>query len=219
MKWALSIVVILAAGCSSRPAPPERTAVTEIPTQGNWFCQPGMAPGTWDCVQDARLASEPPAPRPLPSVAPPEPPPPLTIAEDDIASLPEPAGMVEMPKVPAEMPAEAPPLPPEPALPMTLDALPPGGYTIQLMAADSRRALEPWLARRDLGSAFVVPVERDGVRYQALLIGAYESEAAARQAVESLAVDVQALSPWVRSVRSLQRASERAQRLADSGVP
>lgn len=52
--------VVLAAGCSGRAAREPTTPVTQIPAQGDWFCQMASAEsGVWDCVQDAELARHP----------------------------------------------------------------------------------------------------------------------------------------------------------------
>lgn len=68
---------VLIAGCSGRAPRETTTPVTQIPAQGDWFCQ--MASGDsdgWDCVQDAELARHPQPERlpHLPDAAPDEPP-------------------------------------------------------------------------------------------------------------------------------------------------
>jgi DamX protein len=188
----LVLVALTLAGCSSRPAPPESTPVTQIPAVGGWYCQPGLSPGTWDCVQDPALAENPPPPRPLPVAPPPE---------------PEPAPIVEGPPLaefaPASVDAGEAEASADPAV-HRLAGHSPDRYTIQLVAMDTRRALEPLLARDDLGDAVVARVEREGASHYVLVIGEYETVRQARQAIDDLAEDLKALEPWVRPVRGLQ---------------
>jgi septal ring-binding cell division protein DamX len=214
MKRTGIIIALALAGCTARPSLPEATPVTHIPARGGWYCQPATTPGAWDCVQDSELAANPPPPRPLPAPLPaPEPAPMPTI--DSMPLLPEPVAAAETDSVEAgAIPANA----GAPPQPRQLAELAPEQYTIQLVAMDTRRALEPLLSRDDLGDAFVARVERDGALYYVLLIGVYDTEMQARQAADTLADDLRALSPWVRSVRGLQAAEDRARALESSGT-
>lgn len=193
----LVLVAFVVSGCSSRPAPPASTPVTQIPAVGGWYCQPGTSPGTWDCVQDPQLAENPPPPRPLPVAPPPAPEP---LAE------PEPAPTVEEPPLRDVAPAPVEAGAGEASADQRPLELSPDSYTIQLVAMNTRRALEPLLARDDLGDAFVAQVERDGASYYVLLVGEYETVLQARQAMDDLAEDLRALEPWVRPMRDLQAA-------------
>jgi septal ring-binding cell division protein DamX len=217
MKRTGIIIALTLAGCAARPSLPEATPVTHIPARGGWYCQPGTTAGAWDCVQDPELAANPPPPRPLPApVAGPEPAPMPTISPMPL--LPDPvAAASDSDAVDANAGDRA--------QPHHLDQLSPDRYTIQLAAMNTRRGgggtlarLEPLLERDDLGSAFIARLERDGQLYYVLLIGVYDTELQARQAVEDLADDLRAMSPWVRSVRALQAAKDRARALEASGA-
>lgn len=211
MKTTLLIAFVVLAGCSNRQPAPEVTPVTEIPARGGWYCQPGLTPGTWDCVQDPQLAENPPPPRPIPAAPAPAPRPvpggPIDPEEPELSSEPfETRGSAPVPGTPAAA---------DPATP----ALPRGQYTIQLAAMVRQADLAPLLNRDDMNDTFVAEVESGGSIYHVLLVGEYDSAAAARDAIDQLPEDLRALEPWIRPVATLQRAQARAQRLATADAP
>lgn len=221
MKMPLLIAFVVVAGCSSRPPAPEVTPVTEIPARGGWYCQPGLTPGTWDCVQDPQLAENPPPPRPIPVAPPPapRPAPGAPVEPEDPNPTSDPFETLDSAPVAGAPVAGAPAEPPPVAAASTAAALPSDQYTIQLAAMVRQADLAPLLNRDDIGDAFVAEVESEGSIYHVLLLGGYDTAAAAREAIERLPEDLRALDPWVRPVASLKRAQAQAQRLATAEAP
>jgi septal ring-binding cell division protein DamX len=235
-------VGLLVAGCAGQAERPPVTEVTRIPEQGDWFCQLSQSGEGWTCVRDAELAEDP-VPERLPQPAAPlpsaterfpdrEPEAPPADAGDVPSS--EPAApspqQVYVPgsaadaqatgPAPAAAPAEALPeyvrLAYRPAEPTPLAQLPREFYAVQVLATNTRQALEAFVERHGIAGVSAARVERDGELYYVLLLGVYESLDIARRAVAELPRPFQDHTPWIRPLGSLQSAMARADALGAS---
>ena len=87
-------------------------------------------------------------------------------------------------------------------------AQPPGRYTIQLLAARDEQAVLGFIERYKLGSeAAYYTFTRSGVRWYAVVYGSYESNAAARAALDGLDPALRTQSPWVRNFGGIQHVA------------
>lgn len=138
----------------------------------------------------------------------------------------EPATPVIEPADPQSLAGEPSPGEPEPttadaALPPEQDPAPdadtPGGdgdwlatrpaehYTIQLIAAHNRQALEGFVSERTQGvSTRLLRTRRDGRNWYVVITGDYPDRDRARAALEELPADLRAEGAWIRTLGSLQ---------------
>ena len=103
---------------------------------------------------------------------------------------------------------------PQPDTPIPLREVPPDYYVVQLLAVQTKEALEHYAARKDLRGLPAARIERDGRLFYVLLLGVYPDRERARIAASSLPAEFSGLDPWVRSVDSLQQAMRRGDVLA-----
>ena len=100
---------------------------------------------------------------------------------------------------------------------MPLKDVPPDYYVVQLLAMQSKEALEEFAARKELHGMSAARVERDGRLFYVLLLGVYSDRQRAEAASANLPVELAGFAPWVRRADSLQRAMARGDELA--GTP
>ncbi len=99
-----------------------------------------------------------------------------------------------------------------------LNELPPEFYVVQLVAVQTREALEEYAAREQLKNMTAARVERGGKLFYVLLLGIYEDRVRADRAATSLPPEFEDFEPWVRSLGSLQEAIARGDELAGTDV-
>lgn len=84
-------------------------------------------------------------------------------------------------------------------------SLPPKHYTLQLLAAKSRKNLAQFLSEHTgLGELWVVRTERDGADWYVVLYGDYAGWKESQAGIAALPEDVKAISPWARRVSEVQ---------------
>ena len=98
-----------------------------------------------------------------------------------------------------------------PPAPTRLLDLPGNYYALQLAAFDSRSALDQFVANNRLAGVIAVRAARRGELEHVGLAGVYEDRAKAEEARKALPKRLDSMRPWVRRLRSVQRAM----RLAD----
>ncbi len=97
-----------------------------------------------------------------------------------------------------------------PAQPRPIRDLPDDYYALQVLAMPSRRALDRFIGKHRIRGASGARVESGGGLYYVLLLGIYETRAAARQAAATLPPPFGEVTAWVRSLGSLKSAMKRA---------
>lgn len=98
----------------------------------------------------------------------------------------------------------------------SLMELPATFYTVQLLAASSKEALETYVRDRGLSNMSAARIESGGTVYYVLLLGVYPDADAAKLAAADLPPGAEDATVWVRSLGSVQEGIERANRLAGS---
>ena len=83
---------------------------------------------------------------------------------------------------------------------------PPTRYAVQLAAYTRPGNLEAFVAANGLHDLPQARVERGGQAFHVLLLGVYATREAAQQAAAARPPELSVLTPWVRSLRSLQQA-------------
>jgi septal ring-binding cell division protein DamX len=84
--------------------------------------------------------------------------------------------------------------------------VPAGRYTVQLVATGSLDALHAFATDHQVEGASAARVERDGESHYVLLLGGYETAAAARGALNELPERWRAAGAWVRPLAPLRAA-------------
>jgi septal ring-binding cell division protein DamX len=227
-KLAFLICLTTLLGCGGRGT--SDTSLGDSVGEGNWFCEMAEDGEQWDCIQDPELARAP-QPSRLPRVdtpdsAPggtPEQPPLEQRSETlgDAASQATPAGaepadLAVASSEPGITPSEdAQPATPRPAsADNPLMDLPVDHYAVQLLAMNDAAELANFVADHQLDGTLSARVERNGELYHVLLLGVYETRELAEQASLALPPPLDAKTPWIRSVRSIQNAMLRGDTLA-----
>lgn len=224
----LSIVLAVSAltfisACSSRPATDTSTA--NASADDDWFCEMAVDGDSWDCERDAaRVANPNPTrlPQPvsapaidddLPQVARRASPSPETDIPDN--AFPEQQATQPAPTIDAQSDAPAyVRLAYRPSEPTPLTALPADFWAVQLIAFESRAALENYVQAKQLRGMSAALIAREGQPFYVLLMGVYETEAIAREAAASLPEQLLDIEPWVRPLAGLQAAMRAAEELA-----
>ena len=193
--------LLMLTACAGRTVPDQPVDTTITSQRDPWICEPGATLDEWHCVRSsaapagagtpARLRQllaeqQPQEAAPLPAEAPPPP----ALPEDDqpdyerLAFRPEQATSI------LDLPGEY--------------------WTVQLIAMTSAEGLENYAEANGLQGFSAARIASGGDIYYVLLLGIYQSEEDAKLAVASMPDQLHDLSPWVRSVASLQRAMRAA---------
>ena len=174
----LALAAILG-GCRSGPEAPVRNPSAVAGDETNWFCDTGAENQEWSCVQDRELVRNPQATRPT------------AAREASNADARRDARAQRTP--PPRAAREAPPPPPPASEPpphrdvagrpdggMPVMDTPPDYYVVQLVAVQTREALEEYAARKELQGMSAARVERDGCLFYVLLLSVYPDRERAR---------------------------------------
>ena len=240
LPWLAAAALFAVAGCRSAPeqAPPGPVAP---PNQdANWFCEMGEQADEWACVQstgladavaDAGTGDATTAPSPAVQTPPRQTAPPPAGSLDQAAASPSVQAAAPQPAPPTSRRAAPPPSAPATAdMPLyqrlayrpsgyvRLSELPAEFYVVQLVAVQTREALEEYATRQGLKNMTAARVERDGKLFYVLLLGIYEDRDRADRAATNLPPEFQDFTPWVRSLGSLQEAIGRGDALAGTDV-
>jgi len=208
--WIVSVVLLLLAGVFvgysilNQPAPVVSKA--KLPPKEKVIPKIEVAPKEETAVKIERVPKEEFAPKvevapkieavPMMEVAP------KVEAVPKVESVPKP-----MPKIETPLPKE---MAPKIFMPVENDvarvlSLPPKHYTLQLLAAKSRKNLSQFLSEHSaLGELWVVRTEREGADWYVVLYGDYAGWKEAQAGIAALPEDVKALSPWARRVSDVQ---------------
>jgi TPR repeat protein len=82
----------------------------------------------------------------------------------------------------------------------------PDYYTLQLASSTNRALIDKYYSENDLaGKAGYYRSRRSGEDWYALVYGAYPTVQDAKDAIESLPVDLKKWSPWVRNIKSIHK--------------
>ena len=207
--------LVLLAGCAGRSAPDQRTAADTTSQRDPWICEPGATLDEWNCVrasaapagagsaarlqqllaqQNQKETEMPPAPT-------------------DPGGLPHQPDAPEMPDAPALVQTDLPDylrLAFRPEQATSLLDLPGDYWTVQVIAMPSPEALEEYADANGLQGFSAARIRSNEEVYYVLLLGIYQTEEEARLALDSVPDNLAELSPWIRSVASLQRAMRAA---------
>lgn len=134
------------------------------------------------------------------------------VADDATGGAEAQAMSVERAETPAEEPAYA-RLAYRPEQPVSLLELPPDFYAVQIIALSSTEELERFFDRLGVNELTAAEVEVDGELRYALLLGIYETLAAAEQAAANPPEALMSYDPWIRRLAGLQADMLRAERL------
>ena len=184
------------ASCRSGAQTPVRNPSAVAGEEANWFCETGGESQEWDCVEDQESARHAQGAGPRDQ------------SED---TRPDP-GRTGARRTPTPRDVAL-----QPDTPIPLTDVPPHYYAVQLVAVQTKEALEDYAARKELRGMSAARVERDGRLFYVLLLGVYLDRERARTAASNLPAEFADLDPWVRSVDSLQQAMRSADVLA--GTP
>lgn len=224
----LAALLATLAGCGSNPAAGGAEASNATTSEEDWFCEMAMDGDGWDCERSAARAANPnparlpeppalePPPADLPRLsrrAPPAPPPTTTPPSQ---TFPEPTSAPQ-PTPQAAVSTDAPAyvrLAYRPSQPTALTELPEDFWAVQLIAFESRAALENYVQDKQLSGMSAALIARDDQPFYVLLMGVYETEALAREAAASLPEQLLDIEPWVRKLAGLQESMLAAQALA-----
>ena len=80
-----------------------------------------------------------------------------------------------------------------------------GNYTLQLSGATSKTSLKKWADAQRLKGYQIIETQRQGKAWFILVSGDYRSPAAAKKAIASLPIAVQAKNPWVKPLKHLNK--------------
>ena len=210
--FALSLLTlaVLLAGCRSAQQTPVRNPSAVAGEEANWFCETGDESREWGCVENQELV------RTAPVAGPRD-------RSERTHTDPGRASAQRSPTLPPEARAPQPPASDvaaprdvalQPGTPTPLTEVPPDYYVVQLVAVQTKEALEDYAARQDLQGMSAARVERDGRLFYVLLLSVYPDRERARTAASNLPAEFAEFDPWVRSVDSLQQAMRRADALA-----
>lgn len=97
---------------------------------------------------------------------------------------------------------------------MAILDLPEDFFAVQLVAVSSKEALEKYAQERRLSGMSAARIYAADQMYYILLLGIYETQEKAELAIASLSGPLAELSPWIRSVGSLQSAMLEAERVS-----
>ena len=205
-------LLLATTGCRSTPDMPVPRPSALPDADANWFCELGEREDEWECVQDGPLPAA--AERRARAAATPARNPPSPSVTAPASAAPTPSEAAPSANLPlyrrlAYRPTETVPL----------DDLPPGFFAVQLVAVQTKAALEEYAQRQRLRNMSAARVERDGEMFYVLLLGIYETRERADRAAASLPPEFEQFTPWVRSVASLQEAIARANALAGTDRP
>ena len=184
---ALVVFPHLVAGCGSVTGSPNPDPSAVAEKDADWFCRPGAANQEWRCDrhQEPRRSA---AARPAPPLAKPPTPKPRAAPHRELAY--------------------------RPGKPIPLTEVPPDYYVVQLVALETKAALDEYAARKELKDMSAARVERDGKLFYVLLLGVYPDRQRAEEAAANLPAKLEEFEPWVRLVDSLQQAIRRGDELA-----
>lgn len=94
--------------------------------------------------------------------------------------------------------------------------IPPEFWAVQLIALSSKEALEAYARQHNVKGMPAARIAVDGKLFYILLLGIYETRALAAEASTELPAPFS--NPWIRSVRSLQRAMAQADELSGGAM-
>ena len=189
----LLTLAVMLAGCRSGGQMHVRNPSAVAGEAANWFCETGDESQDWGCVEDRELALN-------AQVAGPG---------DQSEGMRTAPGRTNGRRTPTPTDVA---LPPDTPIPLT--EVPPDYYVVQLVAVQTKEALEDYAGRKELRGMSAARIERDGRLFYVLLLGVYPDREQASTAASSLPAEFADLDPWVRSVDSLQQAMRRADDLA-----
>jgi len=226
--WLCVSVVAACGGNSPRPGTSAESEAERPGSREGWFCQVGVNNDEWDCERGStrREPGRLPEPRSSSTARTFEPAEPAASAAPAAPAAP-PADAVETaPSQAASPPASsqaAPTALPQyvqlsyrPDKPVAILDLPKDFYAVQLVAVSSKDALEKYAREHKLSGMSAARIYTADKMFYVLLLGIYETLNNAEQAIASLSGPLAELSPWVRSVGSLQTAMLEADRVSGS---
>lgn len=221
-------LLLILAGCLNR-APAVTPEVAPATPQGPWFCEPAIGEDGWRCVDTPTLVANPRPSRPLA----------MALAEDDTrraAGQTPQAGLSNDPAAtdsaeptmieigdsamttavrgrPAVNEADGPADQPEAAVAML--ALPPEFYVVQLAEVSSPQRLQQIFEEFGERSLSAARIQTDHTPSYVLLLGVYETFAAAELAAGAMPEAFDRFEPWIRRLGTLQAAMLRAEQQSD----
>ena len=229
----LPLVIFALTACGGNPPVQQNTTQTADTQSGSWFCEMGEADQDWTCVQDENLVAKP-APKRLPEPKP-QPDPLATdplreplrsqalqpVQAEPVAQTQPPAS-VDVPAEPAPKPA-SPNVPKHVALayqpdrPVALKDLPEDFWVVQLVSVSSKENLEAYAVKHQLRGMSAARIWANDQFFYVLILGIYETYANAQEASTDLSAPFDEFPPWIRSVKSLQKAMRTADDMEAQG--
>ena len=207
--------------------------------QPDWFCSPSENPDAWECQREEPETIRRPPSRTQQDTAIPE-----NIVGPDVDGFSTPSPTLESPDaLDGGIDEGGPILPPadhltdnpnstesdlttaepsyaklayQPERPTPILEIPGEFYAAQLFAVSTPEQVEEFVERENLYNMSAAQVEHKGELYYVLLLGIYETQQRAQEAVSAMPQSVQTLKPWIRPVQGLQAAMRRAQAVTDA---
>ena len=202
---------------------------TEQPDGDAWFCERGEQNKEWVCIESETIIADT-AKAPIETTGTLEPVKrdvrPLREMLENVDPVPE-AALTSEPTPTSETEPET-TIPVDSHLPLyvqlshkpgqaiNISKLPPEFYVVQLMSLTNKSNLESYFGKHKLMGLSAARVESNDAILYVLLLGIYENFANAKQASENMPVPLQEITPWIRSLDSLQKAMLRADDLTGS---
>ena len=232
---AFTSVALLLGACSSNRASGPRVGEPDLrDPDAPWFCQPGTATEEWECIQNEELARAPAPTRPppaqprqqqtIPSGGPQSTSRQPATRQRSVATLapaarPPTQQATPTPDQPAPAAIQTADSRPEyarlayrPDKPVSILDLPDDFAAVQLTALSSREALEQYASKNNMRGMSAARILSGNQLYYILLLGIYETHERAQRAIVDLPPPFAGLTPWIRSVGSLQNAMLAADR-------
>ena len=206
---------------------------------GSWFCEVGQTNEQWQCIQNQELANNP-KPSRLPDVnksarldatstpakitptplGMPVRRPQLLLANNQNGQQTQPKPPTAEEKTtttPIKSPANADVpkhvrLSYQPGRPVALLDLPPQYWVVQLVSVSDKETLERYAVKHRLRGMSAARIWSKEQFFYVLILGIYETQANAKEASEDLPPPFDEFPPWIRSVGSLQKAIQAADR-------
>lgn len=220
-------MALLLSACSSNRSSAPRAGEPDFrDPDAPWFCQPGVATDEWECIQNEELSQAPAPTRPPPAQPPqqqatpstPKLTPRQTETRERSVATPAPAAKSSTPQAMPQAPRTADSTPEyarlayRPEKPMSILDLPDDFSAVQLTALSSREALEQYATQNNMRGMSAARILSGDQLYYILLLGIYETQERAERAIVDLPAPFAGLTPWIRSVGSLQNAMLAADR-------
>lgn len=172
---------------------------------GTWYCYGVTPDDPWDCSQEEDNAK---------AVAVSETPPEADPAVEEELAIVESVSLnrAEMNNLREEISSQRQSAPSPVAANNFLDGFGDDAWAVQLIALQSRDEVDGFVAKHEISEPKYVQIESGGANWYVLILDVFNDRAAADSAAQAWETENEPSSrPWVRAVRSLKAAANRAE--------